>query len=372
MTERTRREYHRTIAETLPHKVWVSNGQGTVEYVNTRWIEYTGQDLERLLGEGWQAPLHPDDRETSARAWQQAMATGEPYSAECRLRRTDGVYRWHLSRALPVLEDGKIVRWVGTATDIDDDRRAAEERAKLVAELREAVRARDEFLSVASHELRTPITTIGLQAEVLSRAVRDDAPRLAERCVVIQRQAERLEKLVATLLEVSRIATGRISLQLEPVDLGDVAREVATETASWAPAGQQIGVEAAPAVVGTWDRLRLVQIATNLVSNAVKYGEGKPILVRVRTEDEAAVFEVIDEGIGIAAEDRERIFDRFERAVSGHHYGGLGLGLWIVREIVRVLDGTVAVQSEPGTGSKFSVRLPRNLDARSQASSPGG
>jgi PAS domain S-box-containing protein len=183
MTERTRREYHRTIAESIPQKVWVSDAGGTVEYVNTQWTEYTGQDLARLLSEGWTAALHPEDRASAASAWNEAVRTKRAYQIEYRLLGVGGAHRWHLSRALPVIEQGEVLRWVGTATDIDDDRRASEERAMLVAELREAVRARDEFLSVASHELRTPVTTISLQAQAMLRLVAGEAPP----CIARQR-----------------------------------------------------------------------------------------------------------------------------------------------------------------------------------------
>jgi signal transduction histidine kinase len=137
----------------------------------------------------------------------------------------------------------------------------------------------------------------------------------------------------------------------------ELVREVVTE-ASGGGADRPITLHAEAPVVGNWDRLRLVQIATNLVGNAVKYGSGRPIDVTVRGEGEFGIFEVVDRGIGISAEDRERIFDRFERAVSERHYGGLGLGLWITREIVKVLGGEITVESTPGEGSTFTVRLP--------------
>jgi PAS domain S-box-containing protein len=358
LTERTRREYHRVIAETVPQKVWVTNAEGTAEYVNTRWTEDTGQDLNRLLEEGWTAVVHPDDRGKAAEAWKRAITEGEPYAIEYRLRAADGSYRWHLARALPVRQNGDILRWVGTTTDIDDQKRASEERAVLVRDLREAVRARDEFLSIASHELRTPVTTIGLQADAMARGASQEAPRLVERCAIVKRQAERLEALVGTLLEVSRFAVGRVALEPEIVDLAAIARDVAADMAARSGPEQEIHVEAEP-VAGRWDRVRLLQVATNLLSNAVKYGEGRPIEVRVRAEQDSAVLEVVDHGIGIPPDARDRIFDRFERAVSERHYGGLGLGLWITREIVRAMSGSIAFESELGKGSTFTVRLPR-------------
>jgi PAS domain S-box-containing protein len=357
MTERTKREYHRIIAESLPQKVWVADPSGEIEYVNQRWTDFTGQRLEDARRGGWLDALHPDDQEPARAAWQRALQSGEPFSVEYRLRGTDDVYCWHLSRALPFREDGRILRWVGTSTDIDEERRASEERARLVRGLLEAVRARDEFLSVASHELRTPLTTLGLQVESMAKSAPAEATNFTQRCAVVRRQTERLDRLVGMLLEVSRIATGRLSLDLEQVDMTEVVREVVTE-ASGGGADRPIALHAEGPVVGYWDRLRLLQITTNLVGNAVKYGRGRPIDVNVRADGEVATLEVVDRGIGISAEDRERIFDRFERAVSERHYGGLGLGLWITREIVKVLGGVITVESTPGEGSTFTVRLP--------------
>jgi PAS domain S-box-containing protein len=356
MTERTKRQYHRIIAESLPQKVWVADASGEIEYVNQRWTDFTSQRLDDAMRGGWLDVLHPEDQEPARAAWQRALQSGEPFSVEYRLS-TDGAYRWHLSRALPFREEGHILRWVGTSTDIDEERRASEDRAQLVRELLEAVRARDEFLSVASHELRTPLTTIGLQVESMAKIAPPGATAFTERCAVVRRQTDRLDRLVGMLLEVSRIATGRLTLDLEQVDMTEVVREVVTE-ASGGGADRPIALHAESPVVGNWDRLRLVQIANNLVGNAVKYGRGRPIDVTVRGEGESGILEVVDRGIGISAEDRERIFDRFERAVSERHYGGLGLGLWITREIIKVLGGEITVESTPGEGSTFTVRLP--------------
>jgi PAS domain S-box-containing protein len=362
MTERTKREYHRVIAETLPQKVWVASPSGDLEYVNDRWTDFTGQKLEDARSGGWLNAVHPEDRERARAEWERALSSGGPFSVEYRLRGEAGDYVWHLSRALPFRQEGQILRWIGTATDIDAERRASEERAHLVNELRQAVRARDEFLSVASHELRTPLTTIGLQVESMASTARGVSAPFADRCAVVKRQTDRLDKLVGALLEVSKFATGRVALELEQVDLTEVVREVVAEGRGRAAPEQSIQVHAEGPAVGTWDRLRLIQIATNLVGNALKYGRGRPIDVTVRTEADAAILEVTDHGIGISAEDRERIFDRFERAVSGRHYGGLGLGLWITREIVKVLGGQITVESTPGEGSTFTVRIPKRKD----------
>ena len=238
------------------------------------------------------------------------------------------------------------------------------DNARLYEEAQEAIRARDEFLSVASHELKTPITTLQLQIQGLIRRVRTgvtpSAEALAERLVTSERQVERLTHLINDLLDISRITGGRLDLYIEPVDFAAVLREVSARLEeSLLRAGCSLAINAPEPQVGAWDRLRLDQILTNLISNAMKYGAGKPIEISLTGTSESVRLAVADEGIGIAPENQARIFERFERAVSGRHYGGLGLGLWIVRQIVDALGGTIVVESESGRGSVFTLELPR-------------
>ncbi len=240
---------------------------------------------------------------------------------------------------------------------------ASAEQQRLASEARTAVRVRDEFLGVAAHELRTPLTSLKLQLQLLYRQLRQPGPLDAERVErgveSCERQTTRLSQLVDSLLDVSRLMHGRMELRLEALELGEVTRELVRRFETDAQsAGVRLTVDAPLPVQGRWDRLRLEQVLTNLVSNALKYGQGAPVDVRVRGDGSAAFLEVRDQGIGIAREDAERIFDRFERAVSSRHYGGLGLGLFITRQLVEALGGSIAVVSLPGQGSTFTVRLP--------------
>ena len=240
-----------------------------------------------------------------------------------------------------------------------------EERARLLREAQEAVQVRDEFLSIASHELRTPLTPLNLKLHTLLRAAESapggavPAARVAADVHVAQRQVRKLADLIRDLLDVSRLAHGKLSLNLEDVDLAALTREV---TAGLVPEAERAGcaveVHAAGALVGHWDRLRLEQVLTNLLTNALKYGAGQPIRVDVRAEGEGAVLEVRDGGIGIEAEHLARIFGKFERAVSERHYGGLGLGLYITQQVVQAMGGTIHVESQPGQGATFRVHLP--------------
>lgn len=250
------------------------------------------------------------------------------------------------------------------AAGFAETRSLAEERARLYQEAQNAVRVRDEFLSIAAHELKTPLTALAVQVQSLLRTAQgktrpvsaeEEATRLAD----VRRHVNRFEGLVNNLLDVSRVVNGRIVLEREEVDLSDLARDVTSRHAEQLDAaGSELRLVAPAPVQGRWDRLRLEQVVTNLLSNAIKFGLGRPIDVEVWQEDGRARLAIRDRGIGIAAPDQTRIFERFERAVSMRHYGGLGLGLWISREVVEAMGGTIRVTSQPGQGSTFTVELP--------------
>ncbi|HVK68607.1 MAG TPA: PAS domain-containing sensor histidine kinase [Polyangium sp.] len=238
----------------------------------------------------------------------------------------------------------------------------ATDNANLFHEALEAISARDDFLAVASHELRTPLTPLKLQLERLVRDARVGAnqERLAPALEVAYRQVGRLAALIDRLLDVSRITAGKLDLCLDEVDLCALVHDVVTRFGrETEDAGCQLSFPYDNPILGTWDRLRLEQVVTNLLGNAIKYGRGKPIEIGLEADEGTARLTVRDHGVGIAPEDQAKIFERFERAVSNPSFGGLGLGLWIVRQIVEIHGGTVRVESAPGKGSTFRVELPR-------------
>jgi signal transduction histidine kinase len=249
---------------------------------------------------------------------------------------------------------------VTLVADIAHRSALAVEHARLLREATVAAAAREEFLHVASHELRGPLGTLRLTVHLLRRDVRKgDRSEIEARLRVLDRQAQRLVRLSDALLDVSRITAGRVELAREQGDLAALVRDVASAfEEEAAEVDAPLTVEAAEPVRCTFDAGRVEQVVSNLLSNALKYGRGQPIRIAVRALGDRARIEVEDHGLGIPVEDQERIFGRFERAVSGRHYAGLGLGLWIARRLVDAHGGSIQVKSAPGLGSTFTVDLP--------------
>lgn len=241
------------------------------------------------------------------------------------------------------------------------------EHAQLLRALSRALNVRDVFLAVAGHELRSPVTAASMQAQAQVR--RSNKRGEGEAAAAWQRQVHSLQRLLALvdrLLDVSRINSGQLTLQLEDVDLARVVRDV---TARYEEAARRadcaLSVEVPPSVVGRFDRLRVEQVVANLLSNAFKYGAGQPVRLRLGPIEGAheAVLQVQDQGAGIADADKKRIFDCFARSAADKSVSGLGLGLWIVRQIVHAQAGTIDVDSELGRGATFTVRLPLRPNA---------
>ncbi|MCY1022511.1 ATP-binding sensor histidine kinase [Pyxidicoccus sp. MSG2] len=237
-----------------------------------------------------------------------------------------------------------------------------EERRRLYHEAREAVRLRDEFLSIAAHELYTPLTSLTLSLQGLERGNAPSSPEAVSRASTsARRQIRRLTRLIDELLSVSRLQAGQVHFQLEDVDLAAITRDVVESfSEESARSGTPLVLRAETPVAGCWDRTRLEQVITNLVANALKFGNRNPVELSVTSEEGIAHLTVKDHGIGIAPDRLSHIFGRFERAVSSREYGGLGLGLYIAHEIVSALGGHIHVESTQGVGTCFTVLLPRS------------
>jgi PAS domain S-box-containing protein len=237
----------------------------------------------------------------------------------------------------------------------------AVENALLYREARDAVRAREEFLSIASHELRTPLTTLELAVQRLGASLGKAAePAWTQLLKKIERATKRLSSLAEDLLEVTRGRGVRLRfVDLQEVDLSRITRDVIRGMQDdIARSGSKVRVRASGSAIGHWDRRRLEQVVRNLLSNAVKFGSKKPVVIAIDSDETRVRLRIRDRGIGIPFHEQSHIFERFGRAVSDRHYGGFGLGLWIVRQAVEAHGGTIAVKSEPGKGATFTVELP--------------
>jgi signal transduction histidine kinase len=263
-----------------------------------------------------------------------------------------------------------IIMGIAAATCAYGCRRITDLISRIVKDVTErrraedALRARDDFLSVASHELRTPLTNVQLNVEGLRRQLkrRDGAatPEILARIDSAYASTQRLARLIDALLDVSRLKTGRFDLELETADLASIAAAVVEQsTEALSEANCPVTLHAPAPVTGHWDRLRLEQVVTNLLSNAMKYGAGKPIEISVVDRQDWGEISVRDHGIGIAPAHQARVFDQFERAVSKRDFSGLGLGLWICGQNVSLHGGSISLDSAAGRGAAFTVTLPR-------------
>jgi len=329
-------------------------------WCSPRLLEMLGLLPEDFGGtyEAFVERLHPEDRDAVVNALSSHLEHGTPYDVSFRLRHAEGVYLSCVSRGRAQRDlAGRPVRMAGIIDDVT-------ERLRLLRETQEAVRTRDEFLSVAAHELRTPLTALRLRLQGVCSTLQVDRPwsaeRLTQALTSADRQVERLASLVDTLLDVSQLHSHAPRLELEEVDLASVVREAAARSEQEAARmGCHLVLDRLPSTLGRWDRVRMTQAVRHLLANAMKFGPGKPVEVVLECQPDTAVLLVRDHGIGIAPERMEGLFQRFERAVSARNYGGLGLGLYRVRRIVEAHGGLVTVDSVPGQGATFRVHLPR-------------
>lgn len=356
---------YRNLADAVPAIVWTAAPDGGLTYANRAWHIFTGRDDGETVGAAWLDAVHPDERRALETTWTQAVRRRETFAMEVRLGKTDGTWRAHIIHAIPErADDGSVVGWLGTMTDVED--------------LRQAISARDQFLAVASHELRTPLATLGLVTEALRQMI--SVPELAAglrdrldaKLVVAERQHQRLDRLVGALLDVTRIAGGRPLLEREQCDAVAVVREATDRLAEHAArCGTSIQLDAAADAVGWFDPLRLDQVVTNLVSNAIRFADEKPVEVSIQADAARVRIAVRDRGRGIEPEQLGRLFGRFERIDSRDHQGGLGLGLYISRHIARAHGGDIEVASKPGEGATFVVELPRERPAEAAPGDAG-
>jgi PAS domain S-box-containing protein len=365
------REQLRTILDATTAVIYLKDGDGRYQFVNRQFQVLFGLRREQAIGKLDHEVLPPDIAEMLRGDDLVVLQARAPRQMEELLPGDDGPHTW-LSLKFPLLDARGLPYGIScVATDITERKRADEalQRAKEATErerqLKHAVEIRDRFLGLASHELKTPLTALELQVQSLRRlgrsqpdvTIRDE--RVQAKCDAISRQVERLTVLINDLLDVGKIASGELGLSSERVDLAELVRAVVeTEKDAIHRSRSEVSVTVQEPVVGSWDRRRIETVVGNLLSNALKFGEGNPVDLVVGRSGDRAVLTIRDHGFGIALEDQQRIFDRFERAVSEQHFGGFGVGLWVARQTVEAHGGMIGVQSERGTGSTFRVELP--------------
>lgn len=363
----------REMAELMPQKVWTADAEGNKNYFNQIWLNYTGLPFEELKDHGWEKVIHPDDLEKTKKKWLQSIRTGEDYEIENRLRRKDGKYLWHLTRATALKDsDGKIKIWIGAKIEIQEQREQKEEleKAKNNAEQKtqiaeDALKAKQQFLSNMSHEIRTPMNAIVGFTNVVLKTKLDETQK--EYIHAIKVSGDALIILINDILDLAKVNAGKMSFEQIPFNLSDSISTMLQlfETKLKDKNIQLIKEydESIPQVV-IGDSMRLRQIILNLMSNAVKFtSEGKITMsVRLLKEDTEKVtieFMLTDTGIGIPESKLEHIFINFEQAHNdvSNSYGGTGLGLAIAKQLVELQGGAINVTSEVGKGSAFSFIL---------------
>lgn len=333
----------RFLLNALPQQVWTADSAGLLDYVNQVVCDDFGFDVATVIGHGWQKFVHPDDLAESLEKWSNALETGCEYVTEFRLLFQDGNYRWFLSRAIPLIENGKLLLWIGTNTNIELQK-SNEQR-------------KDEFISIASHELKTPLTSIKAFNQLIQRKNQEHA--LDGFILKSAQNIARLERLIKDLLDVTKINAGKINYELEPFDFRKMLIETIENVQLTAP-DHTIILENSVEISCLGDRYRLEQVVHNFLTNAVKYSpDGQKIIVKSTLEENDLIVSVQDFGIGIAEKDRKRLFERYYRVGdNAMRFEGLGLGLFISSEILRRHQGNFWIESEPGYGSTFFFRLP--------------
>lgn len=341
-------ERFRTLANSISHLVWMADADGWIYWYNQRWYDYTDTTFEEMQGWGWDKVHHPDHIDRVLNFVKEAWQKDESFEMTFPLRRYDGVYRWFLTRVYPVKNnEGKVIQWIGTNTDIDDQKKALEQK--------------DEFLSIASHELKTPVTSLKGFTQILQMRFENEKNEPAVNLLSkMDKQVDKLTKLIVDLLDATKIENGQLAFSSENFDFYDLVKEV-TEDMQRTTESHKIILEESASATFTGDRNRIGQVIINFISNAIKYSPGgDKIIVSFNEENENIKLCVEDFGIGIAKDTQANIFDRFYRVTADKNntFPGLGLGLFISREIINRHNGSITVESTEGKGSTFCFTLP--------------
>jgi PAS domain S-box-containing protein len=340
-------KHFRYLADLVPAKISNALPTGQVTFFNKQWLEYAGMTFEQMRDFGYHQMMHPEEVPAFQAQLAEAAAKGVATESEMRFRDKDGNYRWHLNIASPILNDkGEIMMWVGSTTDIqrmkDEDQR------------------KSDFISMVSHELKTPLTSMNSYVQVLQKKAAQQGDQLAVGMLdKAAKQANKMTSLINGFLNVSRLETSKIHIELTEFDMADLIKEVEDETAVQGSSHQFI-FEPVEKTVIIADREKIGQVMTNLISNAVKYSpSGTTISIACVTRDGEMTVSVSDQGMGINAEELPRLFERYYRSSNAgdKHIAGFGIGLYLSYEIIKRHNGEIWAESAPGAGSTFYFSL---------------
>ncbi len=342
------REHFKYLANNIPQMTWTNLPNGEVNYYNQQWYTYTGLTFEETKEWGWGKVVHPDDLQITMDKYRASLTSGGIFEVENRYKRGfDGSYRWHLNRAVPLRnEEGEIVFWVGTATDIEDQKREMEKR--------------DEFIGIASHELKTPLTSVKGYLQLIMSYKKEDMPPIVKQYIAKANSAlSKLQRLVNDLLDVSKIQAGRLEYAFSTINISDLVKNCIENAEHIYPDNTFTNRDGKEFLIhGNADRLE--QVIMNLISNAVKYSqENKNVVVITTSHGNVVRVSVTDFGIGLSEEQKVHIFERFYRVEDKKFMAsGLGMGLYISAEIIQNHNGEIGVEAELGKGATFYFELP--------------
>jgi len=330
----------------IPQQVWTSLANGTLNYINQVMCEELGHDMDQLIQQGWRQYIHPDDLLSAIEQWTIALQTSTPMAAEYRIKLRDGKYYWHMAKAVPIIESEEIKFWIGTNTNIELQK--ANEQKK------------DEFLSIASHELKTPLTSIKAFNQLISKTM--DTNKVHYFSNKSAEHIEKLEWLINDLLDVTKINAGKMVYNMQPLNFRNLLLN-SIDTIQQTSSTHRIILKGQEEIPYVGDQFRLEQVVQNFLSNAIKYSpEADQVIVDYRIEMGNILVSVQDFGIGIPSRDFNRLFDRYYRVDnSSMQFEGLGLGLYISSEILKRHQGSFWIESEEGKGSTFFFRLPLDV-----------
>lgn len=371
---RQREQDLRELADAMPQMVWSVMADGSLGYVNRQLVEYTGMAANDVKTWSWGVGLHPEDLERCVEGWTTALRTGHPYHDECRMRRaSDGAYRWHLARAVPVHDrSGRIVQWFATCTDIDAQKKAETDIRELNAELEKRVEERtaqltavnrelEAFTYSVSHDLRAPLRAVDGFSRILQEDYDDKLDDEGRRILkVIRESSQEMGRLIDDLLAFSHL--GRREIQGQDTDMNKLAREVVEELCADAPPEHRTEIEVRSLPIVRCDRSLVRQVWVNLISNAIKFSakaEHPRVEIGAYPSAEGYVCYVSDNGAGFDMKYYDKLFGVFQRLHSSQDFPGTGVGLAIVQRVVSKHGGRVWAEGEVNRGAKFFFMLPK-------------